>query len=152
MLNAGCGKEVVSYRTTKETQLEQRVDRLEKQPAPRDGRDGVPGAPGQNGKDGIDGKDGVNGKDGEDGEDGADAPTSPFTIVGILNPCGDASGIYDEIFLKLENGTIVSSFSDSASGQNTRFVVMVPGTYVTSDGDHCYFTITSTNQITNEHH
>lgn len=109
------------------------------------GVDGTDGSPGQNGSDGVDGA------DGRDGEDGSDAPTSPFLPVEIVDPCGDAPGIYDEVFIRLANGTLLASFSDSANGQNTRFSVLVAGNYMTTDGSHCYFSVDGSNQIVNAH-
>jgi hypothetical protein len=142
-----CGKEVVN--TRKQDDLAERVSKLEKQPTPAPGKDGQPGERGFPGMAGEVGQRGEVGPVGPAGRDGADAPLS---VVAILNPCGDAPGIYDEVFLKMQNGTIVASFSDTASGQNTRFSVLTPGNYETSDGDACYFTVDANNNITNEHH
>lgn len=99
------------------------------------------------GIDGSNGQDGSNGNNGTNGSDGINAPPTPFTPVGIIDPCGDAPGIYDEVFLQLANGTILASFSSNASGLNTRFSVLVPGSYVTTDGSNCYFTVNSSNQV-----
>lgn len=93
-----------------------------------------------------------NGQDGEDGEDGQDAAPTSFTPTALVNPCGDAPSIIDEIFLKLANGMLIASMSDNANGQNTRFSVLTPGTYRTTDGDNCTFTVNNSNQITNESH
>lgn len=98
------------------------------------------------------GADGSNGKDGKDGVDGQNAPASPFTPVAIIDPCGDAPGIWDEVFLRMSNGTLLASFSDSASGQNTRFSVLTAGSYVTTDNSHCYFNVDSNGAIYNEHY
>lgn len=108
------------------------------------GVDGVNGSPGQNGSDGVDGA------DGRDGEDGSDT-TSPFLPVELVDPCGDTPGVYDEVFLRLANGKLLSSFSDNANGQNTRFSILVPGNYITTDGSHCSFTVDSNNQIVGVH-
>lgn len=83
---------------------------------------------------------------------GTNAPPTAFTPVGLLDPCGDAPGRYDEIFLKLSNGTILASFSDNVSGLNTRFSVLSPGTYQTTDGDNCIFTINALGQFTYQNH
>jgi hypothetical protein len=85
------------------------------------------------------------------GVDGQTPPMPSLTPVAILNPCGDAPSIYDEVFLKLADGTILASFSDTASGQNTRFSVLTPGTYTTTDGNHCTFTVDGSGNLTNEH-
>lgn len=92
------------------------------------------------------------GPQGVAGAAGKDAVQSQYDIVGVENPCGDAPGIYDEIFLRLRNNTLVASFSDNTNGNNTRFVLITPGTYRTTDGDSCTFTVDSTYHIVNESH
>lgn len=89
---------------------------------------------------------------GNDGAVGQDAPPTQFTPTGLVNPCGDAPGIYDEVFIKLANGTLIASFSDNANGNNTRFSVLTTGTYQTTDGDGCTFSVDGSGNITNESH
>ncbi len=93
-----------------------------------------------------------NGANGSNGTNGVDAPPTLFTPVGLVDPCGDKPGVYDEVFLKLSNGLLLASFSDSASGQNTRFSVIVAGSYVTTDGSGCNFTVDGSGNLTNEHY
>jgi hypothetical protein len=89
---------------------------------------------------------------GSNGTNGLNTPPTPFTPVAIINPCGDAPNIYDEVFLKLNNGILLSSFSDKVNGENTRFSLLTSGTYMTTDGDHCTFTLNASNVITYESH
>lgn len=116
------------------------------------GTNGTNGSNGTNGTNGSNGTNGNNGSNGTNGHDGSDAPPTAFTPVGLINPCGDAPGVYDEVFLKLANGMVIASFSDSANGKNTRFSVLVPGTYVTTDGDSCVFSVDASGNIYNENH
>lgn len=95
---------------------------------------------------------GANGEDGKDGADGLDAPPTQFTPVAVIDPCGDAPGIVDEVLLKLADGTILASFSENANGKNTRFALIGPGNYVTTDGSVCKFTINASGDIVNEHY
>lgn len=95
---------------------------------------------------------GLQGPAGTNGTNGQDATISPYDIVGIVDPCGTNPALHNEVFLKLENGTLVASFSDSSNGNNTRFSVLTPGNYVTTDGDNCTFTVTNTGTIINENH
>lgn len=83
---------------------------------------------------------------------GEDAPPTAYSIVELVDPCGDAPGIYDEVFLRLQNGLLVASFSDNSNGKNTRFAVLTPGSYQTTDGSGCYFSINSNNEVYNEHY
>jgi hypothetical protein len=81
-------------------------------------------------------------------------------IVSIKDPCGDKSGVFDEVFLVLSTGEMLSSFSDNANGLNTRFSLLTPGSFVTTDSSSCKFTVVADPQpgkpkqvkITNEHY
>lgn len=142
-----------------------------------DGKDGVKGDVGAPGRDGTDGHDGVgcsvqsvapgivapnggalitcgdtntlvlNGIDGMDGQDGEDASPTAYSITELVDPCGDALNIYDEVLLKMGNGMLVASFSDNQNGKNTRLSVVVPGTYQTTDGSNCIFTVQNDNSV-----
>lgn len=105
-----------------------------------------------NGLNGVNGQDGSDGVDGVDGTNGLDAPPTAFTPVGLVDPCGDAPNTYDEVFLRLSNGTLLASFSQNASGLNTRFSVLVPGSYSTTDGDNCTFSVDNNGVVYNENH
>lgn len=61
-------------------------------------------------------------------------------VVEIVNPCGDQPG-FDEVLLRLSTGQIIASFSDNASGANTRFTTIGNGSYSTTDGTNCAFTV-----------
>lgn len=65
-----------------------------------------------------------------------------FSNVQILNPCGDAPNIIDEVLLRLSDGSVLASVSDKANGNNTRLSLIGPGTYKTTDGSECVFTLT----------
>lgn len=98
------------------------------------------------------GTNGTNGSNGLNGTNGTNAPPTPFTPVALVDPCGDAPGTYDEVFIRLFNGTLVASFSENANGKNTRFSVLTAGSYMTTDGDNCTFTVDANNNIINENH
>jgi hypothetical protein len=98
------------------------------------GTNGSDGSNGLNGNDGANGRDGTNGTN---GVDGLNAPTIPYTVVAIIDPCGKQSA-YDEVLLKLENGNILAHYSDG----NKEFLTFVgPGSYRTTDGTSCAFTV-----------
>ncbi|MBK23326.1 MAG: hypothetical protein CME70_04910 [Halobacteriovorax sp.] len=81
-----------------------------------------------NGSDGMDGADGIDGIDGRDG-------TS--SVVEVIDPCGD-QGRFDEVLLRLEDGSILAHFSSG----NRQFLTFIgPGNYRTTDGLACNFTI-----------
>lgn len=65
---------------------------------------------------------------------------SPYTPVGILRPCGGRA-LYAETLLRLHDGQILASFSENNSGKNTRFSVLPDGSYATTDGANCSFTV-----------
>lgn len=99
-----------------------------------------------NGTNGMNGNNGVNGTD---GVDGVDASPSAYAVSRIIDPCGSESS-YDEVLLQLGNGDIIASLSDNASGNNTRFSLIGPGSYVTTDGTSCHFTVNSDKTVTSE--
>lgn len=74
---------------------------------------------------------GETGADGRPGLDGRDA------IVEIIDPCGPSLG-YDEIILRLGNGSLVAYFQN---GVNEFLIDLHPGEYVTTDGQACHFTV-----------
>lgn len=78
--------------------------------------------------------------------------SSPFLPVELIDPCGDSPNLVDEVFIKFSNGTILASFSENPNGKNTRFSVLYPGNFITTDGSNCYFSVDSNNQVYNEHY
>lgn len=122
------------------------------------GSSGAPGSPGPSGQPGNSGVSGgsctveqlVNGAiiscqdgtqvvvlDGVDGEDGMDAPPTPYTVVGLVDPCGP-QGTFDEVLLRLANGELLAHYSSG----NKEFLTQVgPGNYSTTDGTNCHFTV-----------
>lgn len=75
------------------------------------------------------------------------APPSYYGVTSIVDPCG-RQGSFDEVLLKLSNGQILAHF---ASGAQQFLAIIGNGTYSTTDGTSCTFTITSEGEITNEH-
>lgn len=71
----------------------------------------------------------------------------PFSNVEVMDPCGDTPGKVDEVLLRLSDGTVLVSFSDNAAGNNTRFALIAPGTYSTTDGTGCTFTLGSDGRL-----
>lgn len=87
---------------------------------------------------------GVDGKDGQDGQDGQDAPPTAFTVTELIDPCGDAPGKFDEVLLRLANNTLIAHYADGAK----QFLSVIgPGTYMTTDGTSCVFTVSPTNVV-----
>lgn len=84
---------------------------------------------------GIDGVQGPAGQDGVNGSDGKDA------VAELIDPCGDAPGVVDEVLIKLADGRVLASFSANVQGLYTRLAVLPPGTYMTTDGSGCVFSI-----------
>lgn len=109
------------------------------------GVDGADGVNGVDGQDGVDGQAGVDGAPGQDGADGQDAQLPEFVIVEVIDPCGDAPGIFDEVLLRMKNGQLLAHF---ASNQLQFITVLVPGNYVTTDGSSCHFSVDAQMEIT----
>jgi hypothetical protein len=68
-------------------------------------------------------------------------------IVGVYNPCG-VQVAADEVFLMLSNGKFLASFSDLASGYNTRLSYLYDGNnFVTTDGSSCKFSVSGSGTL-----
>jgi hypothetical protein len=67
--------------------------------------------------------------------------TTPYSVLGPIQPCGAASSPWKEVLLCLSNGSILGSFSETASGQNTRFAFLPAGTYQDTDESGCNFSV-----------
>lgn len=89
----------------------------------------------------VNGAPGQDGQDGADGQDGSDAPPTAYSIASMINPCGDAAGVFDEVLLCLQNGTLIATVSANANGQNTRLAEVPTGSWQTTDGSGCNFTV-----------
>jgi hypothetical protein len=61
------------------------------------------------------------------------------TVTELIDPCGDGAG-YDEVLLRTSKGDIVAYFE---SGSARRLSVLKPGSYATTDGTGCAFTVNS---------
>jgi predicted amino acid-binding ACT domain protein len=65
------------------------------------------------------------------------------TVSEVIDPCGNGPG-YDEILMKLSDGTIVAYFESGS----TRFLsTLEEGGYVTTDSQACPFTVSATNEV-----
>lgn len=107
----------------------------------------VEGPAGTAGADGTDGQNGADGLNGSDGQDGSNS------IIAIIDPCGDAPNIHDEVLLKLDDGRLLASFSSNVNGDYTRFSILQPGVnYMTTDGSGCFFSVDTGNNLFNEHY
>lgn len=114
------------------------------------GIDGAAGAVGPAGPNGVNGTNGVNGIDGATGSPGpsgaagSNAPPTDYTIVELIDPCGDGPG-YDEVLLQLANGQLMAHY---AGGGNLQFLTVIgPGNYSTTDSQACSFTVDSEMEV-----
>lgn len=81
------------------------------------------------------------GQAGIDGTNGSNGGTITFDLVQAIEPCGAASSPWKETLLGLEGGQLLSDFSETASGQNTRLSFIPNGSYVDTDSSGCNFTV-----------
>lgn len=79
----------------------------------------------------------LNGAKGTDGSNGKDAPPTAYSVVEMIDPCG-AQSQFDEVLLRLANNQLIAHFSN---GSNQFLTVIGPGSYITTDGTSCHFTI-----------
>jgi len=66
-------------------------------------------------------------------------------ITQLIDPCGDQPGIYDEVIMRLSDGRYVAYFEN---GGARRLSVLVPGSYSTTDGGACVFTVQPNGTLT----
>lgn len=78
------------------------------------------------------------------GTNGSDAPVSQYSVLEVIDPCGDTPG-FDEVLLRLANNTLLAHYSD---GQKQFLVLIGPGSYVTTDGKNCHFTVDTNMGVT----
>lgn len=100
-----------------------------------DGVDGADGAPGADGQDGAPGADGQDGAPGVDGRDGVDAAPSVVTIP-LCPSIVDTHGVAQTLLWI--DGTL---YSVTYVGAFAKLALVVPGSYVTTDGRACHFTV-----------
>lgn len=101
-----------------------------------DGKIGNPGAPGSDGNKGDKGDDGATGPQGPKGDDAQ---------LQVIDPCGDAPGIIDEVVIKMPDGSFLALLTANLSGDYSRLALLPDGSYVTSDGSNCLFSIAGGN-------
>jgi archaellum component FlaC len=70
-----------------------------------------------------------------------------YAITEIYDPCGQ-QGTYDEVILRTGNNELLAYFENGSN----RYLAKLPvGTYRTTDGTHCFFSVTTGGVIGNEH-
>jgi collagen type VII alpha len=119
----------------------------------KDGLDGAAGEPGQAGTSctvqAVDNGAVISCSDGTsvvvlNGSDGTDGTVGAYSIVGMIDPCGDQPG-FDELLLRLADGSLIAHYSHG----NKQFLTVIgPGSYQTTDGHSCNFTVTQTLDVT----
>lgn len=66
-------------------------------------------------------------------------------VVGLLDPCGDATGQFDEVLLKLSDGRVMAYFEDG--GKRFLSVLSVGTLYETTDSQRCRFKVSGTGAL-----
>ena len=96
---------------------------------------------------GATGATGATGPQGPQGLQGPAGVPSAFDIVALIYPCGNNVS-YKEVLLRLQNGTILASFSDNENGKDTRLAVLSAGDYVDTDDSNCHFHVDGNGNVT----
>jgi len=74
---------------------------------------------------------------------GKDAPRQ---VIEYLDPCGPSGG-HDEILLRLSDGTVAALFVKNSSALTARLSILKDSTYITTDDQHCVFTLSTNDGI-----
>ena len=77
------------------------------------------------------------------GAEGQQGPVSAFSPMIPIRPCGAASSPYKEVLLCLADGSVLSSFSSTMSGDNTRLAFLTSGSFQDTDESGCIFNVTT---------
>lgn len=101
-------------------------------------------ANGQDGQDGEDGEDGEDGQDGTNGTNGTNGQNGSDGVIEVINPCG-VQGQFEELLFRLSDGKVYALYFGSG---NAFLTWLSPGSYVTTDGKNCHFSVNSSNQVT----
>jgi hypothetical protein len=124
------------------------------------GKDGIDGVQGEQGADGSPGQDGAAGASctieavtegaevtcgGQtvlvrDGVKGADAVV-PLHVAGYIDLCGNG----EEVLLRMSDGNVMAHYSQ---GSKQYLKLLKPGSYVTTDGLACAFTLDAAGTVT----
>lgn len=91
----------------------------------------------------LNGVDGQNGNDGINGEDGQDLEPGVYDVVEIISLCGPQSG-FSEVILRLANGDLLAHYSQ---GSKQFLTLLSPGSFVSTDGFACSFTVTEEMEV-----
>ena len=91
---------------------------------------------------------GVAGQTGAQGLQGNPGVTPSFAAVSTIAPCTNASSPYKEQLLCLYNGSVLSSFSDTQAGYNTRLAFVTTGQFIDTDQSGCIFNVSVNNGST----
>lgn len=74
---------------------------------------------------------------GAQGEQGI--PGEPGSTVEVVNLCPSISGAYPEILFKIDGALYAVYYAPAQS--KSHLVLVSPGSYVTTDGRNCHFTV-----------
>lgn len=81
---------------------------------------------------------------GEVGPKGEDMVPGPYAVLELVNPCGK-QGSHDEVLLRFGTGQLLAHYSH---GDKQFFTIVGPGSYQTTDGTNCNFSITQDLEVT----
>jgi hypothetical protein len=69
---------------------------------------------------------------------------SGVRVVGLIEPCGHSAGLYNEVLMRMSDGSTLSYFE---SGGNRFLTVLSQGSYSTTDAKRCLFTVNSSGKV-----
>lgn len=100
---------------------------------------------GTNGQNGQDGADGQNGGDGSNGQDGSNGSDGQDALIEVINPCG-VQGSHEELLFRFSDDLVYAIYYDAANSR-AFFSRLPAGSYVTTDGFSCLFSVDANNQV-----
>lgn len=70
---------------------------------------------------------------------------SNMLVTELIDPCGDHPNHFDEILIRLSDGSLVAYFD--AGGPREFLTVLTPGSYRTTDRQQCRFSVNSQGEV-----
>lgn len=145
--SAQCPTGGVVYTTNQTGSTGEIIENSTKQGIVCNGAVGKTGDQGAQGSQGVKGDQGSVGQTGSAGKDGVTTTVTITKPIQTITPCGPASSPWKERLLCVGNN-LLSSFSDNASGTNTRLAFLTEGSFIDTDSSGCTFSVIVTDSST----
>lgn len=99
------------------------------------------GSDGEDGSEGLQGEPGIPGPKGDAGSTGPSGADGEGLTIGTVVPCPSLIGPFPEVLFCIND--ILYAVYDGKEKQDVHLTQIIPGSYVTTDGRSCHFTVST---------